>query len=80
MDDIALGMLEALARQQELAERGRERVLDKYTWQKTAARYLDVIREGIDMGPADALARTSLEANSRIGEYLQARAADQVQA
>ena len=77
MDDIALGMLEALDRQQELAERGRERVLDKYTWQKTAARYLDVIREGVEMGPADTPATIRLDTSSRIGKYLNARRADQ---
>ena len=77
VDDIALGMLEALDHQLELAERGRERVLDRYTWPKTAARYLEVIREGVEMAPADTSAAMEPDASMRIRAYLEsARSAD----
>jgi sucrose-phosphate synthase len=68
--DIALGMQEALDRQPELSQRGRERVLEMYTWKKTAARYLAVIREGVRRDPADYIAVPEPDASDRIDTYL----------
>ena len=68
--DIARGMQEALDRQAELSLRGCERVLDMYTWKKTAARYLEVIQEGIRRDPADFVAIAKPDASDRIETYL----------
>jgi len=51
VDDIARGMAEGLDRQADLSVRGRKRVLAMYTWDKTAAGYLSVIRDGVESGP-----------------------------
>jgi sucrose-phosphate synthase len=48
--DIARGLQECLARQTELAERSIERVRTTYTWDRTAARYLEAIELGIKTG------------------------------
>ena len=68
--DIARGIEEALDRQPELSRRGCERVLDMYTWKKTAARYLAVIREGARRDPADCVAVPEPDASERIETYL----------
>jgi len=70
VEDIARGMAEALDRQEELAIRGRQRVLSMYTWDKTAAGYLEVIRSGIDCGPAETRPVPLLDAGERIRAYL----------
>ncbi len=69
-DDIARGLREALDRAPELARLGRQRVLDKYTWQETATRYLDVISEGVAGGPAPLIDAGPPDAASRLQEYL----------
>ena len=69
-DDIARGIRQALNRQEELSERGRERVLDMYTWKKTAARYMEVIRAGARRVPADCVAVPEPDASERIETYL----------
>jgi sucrose-phosphate synthase len=68
--DIARGMEEALDRQQELAARGRQRVLEMYTWEKTAARYLTVIEGGVQAGAAEPAPVPKLDAGERIRAYL----------
>ncbi len=69
--DIARGLLEGLSRQEELAERGRLRVLSKYTWEKTAALYLEVIREGVESCPERNPDLPELNALERISAYLE---------
>lgn len=69
-NDIACGMEEALDRQEELSIRGRQRVLDMYTWSKTAVRYLEVIERGAGAGPAERRAIPDLDALDRIRDYL----------
>ena len=46
VEDIARGLLEALEHYERFAERGRDRVAEKYTWHATAAGYLEVIERG----------------------------------
>jgi sucrose-phosphate synthase len=70
VDDIARGMTEALENQQSLSKRGRERVLDLYTWKKTAQRYLAVLREGVQRDAADCVAVPAPDASRRIESYL----------
>jgi sucrose-phosphate synthase len=70
VDDIARGMVQALDGQQELSRRGHERVLDMYTWDKTSARYLLVLREGARRDAAECVAVPAPDASSRIETYL----------
>jgi sucrose-phosphate synthase len=69
-DDIACGLLDALGRQQELADNARRRVLKTYTWQQTARGYLaaieDLPRPDNDLMNPDAgdLIRSYLESRS----------------
>ncbi|NNK38475.1 MAG: glycosyltransferase, partial [Xanthomonadales bacterium] len=69
-DDIARGLAEALDRAPELARLGRRRVLDKYTWNKTADRYLDVISDGVAGGGAPGEALGEPDASGRLADYL----------
>jgi sucrose-phosphate synthase len=71
--DIARALNEALDRQADLSDRGRKRVLEMYTWEKTAARYLDVVRDGINCGSTDTGAVPELNAASLISGYLEQR-------
>jgi len=68
--DISRGMVKALDNQEELSRRGRDRVLHMYTWEKTAARYLAVIRRGVRRDPADYVAIPEPDASERISNYL----------
>lgn len=77
VEDIARGMTEALQRQAELAERGRQRVLDMYTWHKTASRYLAVVQKGLETGAAEQAAVPELDAEARILDYLAQRSVSQ---
>ncbi|MCC5866524.1 MAG: glycosyltransferase [Wenzhouxiangella sp.] len=72
--DMAEALVRALARQPELAARAAERVAERYTWDRTAQRYLEVIRA---WGAAPA--RPAVDANAvnadfgaRLESYLQA--------
>jgi len=71
IDDIARGLAQALDQQADLAVRGRERVLAMYTWDKTAAGYLSVIRDGVKSGPFTAGPVPQLDASKRIKAYLE---------
>jgi len=73
VDDIARGLADALDRQEDLSARGRERVLAMYTWDKTAAGYLSVIRDGARSGPVTAPPVPALDASERINTYLEIR-------
>jgi sucrose-phosphate synthase len=68
--DIARGIGQALDHQAELARRGCDRVMEMYTWSKTAARYLDVISEGARRDPAECIAVPEPDASERIETYL----------
>lgn len=71
--DIANGLIKALDRQGELAVRARQRVLDTYTWQRTADRYLAVIEEGVAAPRETATGVAALDASGRIANYLASR-------
>jgi len=71
--DIARVLGEALDRQAELAAAGRQRVLEKYTWARTAARYLQVIEEGCAAGPAKINQVPEPDASLKIAGYLEQR-------
>jgi sucrose-phosphate synthase len=70
IDDVARGLEEALDRHEELAARARTRVLDMYTWEKTAARYLAVIADGVAGGLDIGGEVPELDAGQRIESYL----------
>jgi sucrose-phosphate synthase len=72
-DDIAHGLLEALDNQPELARRARARVLKTYTWEKTAERYLAVIKEGISAPHERSPEVPPLDASELIANYLAAK-------
>jgi sucrose-phosphate synthase len=71
--DIARGLVEALDQRADLSVLGRKRVLAMYTWDKTAAGYLGVIRDGIESGPVVAGPLPELDAGDRIKGYLEMR-------
>lgn len=68
--DIARGLLEALSAQGELSRRARRRVLEIYTWQKTADHYLAVIEEGVSSAHKRTPALPPLDARELIVEHL----------
>jgi sucrose-phosphate synthase len=70
---IAKAMSRALENQPDLAERGRRRVLDMYTWEKTADRYLELIADGLQGGKTGAGPVPGLDAGDRIISYLETR-------
>jgi sucrose-phosphate synthase len=71
--DIAKAMSRALDNQPDLAERGRRRVLDMYTWEKTANRYLELIADGLQGGKTEVGRVPGLDAGDRITSYLETR-------
>lgn len=74
--DIARGLQECLGRQAELAARAIERVRTTYTWDKTAARYLEMIEQGIASGDTNVLPEIPrLDSRERINRYLEHAAA-----
>ena len=68
-DDIARGLLDALARQKELSVSAREMVLRKYTWRQTAEGYLAAIQDA-PRGDNDVL---HPDASDLIKAYLENR-------
>jgi sucrose-phosphate synthase len=69
-DDIARGLQRGLENYQALAEKARQRVINKYTWEKTAEGYLSVIEQGIAVAHASTKPVPELDATGRISEYL----------
>jgi sucrose-phosphate synthase len=69
--DIARGMREALDRHDELSARGRQRVLERYTWQRTAGRYLEVIGQERGRVESSRTATPAPDASDRISAYLE---------
>jgi len=70
VDDMARGLEQALDNFEDLAARARARVLDMYTWKKTAARYLYLIEEGVEKGLDKGGEMGQLDAAERISSYL----------
>ncbi len=68
--DIARGLLEALAHASLLAEKGRRRVIETYTWMKTAEGYLSIIGTGAGVVHARGEDIPRLDAGGRICDYL----------
>ena len=69
--DMARAFLEGLQRHDELARAGVERVLSTYTWDKTAASYLNTIREFLDRPRTIPESKIpELDASERIRQYL----------
>ena len=64
-------MREALDRHDELSARGRQRVLERYTWQRTAGRYLEVIGQERDRVESSRTATPAPDASDRISAYLE---------
>ncbi len=70
--DMARAFSEGLARAEELARAGIDRVLSTYTWDKTAAAYLELIEGNLAEGKSEDLRTVPvLDASQRIREYLQ---------
>lgn len=69
-DDITRGLLDALKRQGELSKRARERVLAKYTWDRTAEGYLGAIAEAHAGAAGPAAPVPALDAFPRIEQYV----------
>ncbi len=72
-EDIAWGLLEALKDYEGYSERGRARVAEKYTWQATAAGYLDVIKRGAGQSQARAESVPELDCAERITDFLRTK-------
>lgn len=72
--DMAGALARALARQSELAARAAERVAERYTWDRTAQRYLEVIRawEAAPARPAVDTDAVNADLDARLEAYLQA--------
>ncbi|MBF0251360.1 MAG: glycosyltransferase [Alphaproteobacteria bacterium] len=64
--DIARGLLEGLENHAELARKGERRVLEHYTWDRTAARYLEAIEDSLRERALD----TELNGEDRLQAYL----------
>jgi sucrose-phosphate synthase len=70
-DDIAKGLLDCLARQEALSKQSRERVRTTYTWESTAANYLDVIKKIVASGKSGTgVSLPALDDRDRIMAYL----------
>lgn len=68
---IAAGLLECLTRHDELAERGLHRVRTMYTWDKTAARYLEQALAIVGEGEKELRAPLEdINDRTRLNEYL----------
>lgn len=70
VEDMAQGLEQALDHFEDLSARARARVLDRYTWKKTAARYLAVVEEGMEKGLDKGSEVPPLDAAERISNYL----------
>ncbi|NKI36545.1 glycosyltransferase family 1 protein [Wenzhouxiangella sp. XN79A] len=69
--DIARGLIEALDRQVELAPAGRERVRARYTWRRTAERYLGRIEANLATPPHRTVdAGSELDALERLTAWV----------
>ncbi len=71
--DIAAGLINAVDEYQYYADKGKKRVQEKYTWEKTAEGYLKVIEEGVRH-----TFMPRLNAKNRILDYLVSRQASKM--
>ena len=71
--DVAEKLLSALDQQQQLAAMASRRVRERYTWEKTAERYLDQIRQDLSRQSVTA-EPAELDARELIDEYLREKA------
>ncbi len=69
-NDIARGLLTAIKNYPVLAEQAHQRVINKYTWNKTADGYLSVINKGAAITHAENEPIPRLDARERIEDYL----------
>jgi sucrose-phosphate synthase len=69
-EDIASGLLEALSQAPALQTKALESIVPNYTWEQTAARYLDVIEQGIDRPRPPISEPGPLDAGPRIRRWL----------
>lgn len=69
-NDIAKGILEGFENQAVLAKQARQRVINKYTWTKTADGYLAVITEGLSVSHKRNEVIPELDAGKRIRDYI----------
>jgi sucrose-phosphate synthase len=71
VDDIARGMIRALDAYDDLSKCAAERVRITYTWEQTAVRYLDVIKQGLTAASRVSEPVPGLDATARITAYLE---------
>jgi sucrose-phosphate synthase len=69
--DIARGLNEALDNASTLATQGYKRVIEKYTWNKTAEGYLKAIESGRRRPTKEVSTEMVLDERQRIDRYLQ---------
>ncbi|MFQ5582695.1 MAG: glycosyltransferase [Mariprofundaceae bacterium] len=67
---IAEGLLKGLNEQEKYAKLSQKRVREKYTWDKTAEAYLNVIRQDAKRSYEQGFVLPDLEAPERIKSYL----------
>ena len=70
-NDIARGLNSALDNVATLAEKGYQRVISTYTWNRTAASYLDAIEDAMQNGNMIEVQSISIDDESRILTYLE---------
>lgn len=68
--DIAAGLIKALDNIAILSKKGYERVINQYTWKKTAEGYLDAIEEGRKRGMKKVSTDMGLDESRYIEDYL----------
>ncbi len=70
--DMAAALERALGNQQALAESASKRVAERYTWDRTAQRYLEVIEANLAMPPVTTVSPAQINADlgSRLKDYL----------
>lgn len=69
-EDIANGLVTALRDFKNLSKRSGDRVRLNYTWERTAAGYLSVLKRGLSSGHPEFTQLPQLDASSRISSYL----------
>ena len=69
-NNIAEGFLQGIHHYAQYSKLGEQRVKTKYTWEKTAAAYLSVIKEGVKQHYTQGFALPELDGKTQILEYL----------
>jgi sucrose-phosphate synthase len=68
--DIREGLLKGLTEHEHYARLGGLRAREKYTWDKSAAAYLSVIREGAERSLKKDIPLPALDSSDRMMKYL----------